>query len=35
MTSLGHIKKLSWVLAAVLSLSACGEKDNSVIKVGA
>ncbi|EJX1329344.1 methionine ABC transporter substrate-binding protein [Vibrio parahaemolyticus] len=35
MTNLGHIKKLSWVLAAALSLSACGEKDNSVIKVGA
>ncbi|ETT17454.1 NLPA lipofamily protein [Vibrio parahaemolyticus 50] len=35
MTNLGHIKELSWVLAAALSLSACGEKDNSVIKVGA
>ncbi|MDF5622591.1 methionine ABC transporter substrate-binding protein, partial [Vibrio alginolyticus] len=35
MKSIGHLKKLALILTAVVGLSACGEKDDSVIKVGA
>lgn len=35
MKNIGHLKKLALILTAVVGLSACGEKDDSVIKVGA
>ncbi|KOY43075.1 methionine ABC transporter substrate-binding protein [Vibrio parahaemolyticus] len=35
MKSIRNLKKLALVLTAVVGLSACGEKDGSVIKVGA